>query len=117
MGLCHGEEHTGLTLDKSESCTDWLARPLTERQLSMRRQTCSLPIAGQPMKEAEASGLPAAALDECRMTQQRRQEAWLDLKEACAISATPGQLRTRQLACLQLLADWRLRKARSAIRR
>ncbi len=24
----------------------------------------------------------------------------------------PRQLRTRQLACLQLLADWRLRKAR-----
>ncbi len=27
------EEYTGLTLDKSESRTDWLARPLTERQL------------------------------------------------------------------------------------
>ena len=43
--------------------------------------------------------------------QQRRQEvlapedAWRDITNA-------WQLRTRQLACLQLLADWRLRKAR-----
>ncbi len=26
------EEYSGVTLDKSESRTDWLARPLTERQ-------------------------------------------------------------------------------------
>ena len=43
--------------------------------------------------------------------QMRRQEvvapedAWRDITNA-------WQLRTRQLACLQLLADWRLRKAR-----
>ncbi|NYZ53065.1 ribonuclease D, partial [Escherichia coli] len=47
----------------------------------------------------------------CRLMQMRRQEvvapedAWRDITNA-------WQLRTRQLACLQLLADWRLRKAR-----
>mgnify|MGYP000137484901 CR=1 FL=1 len=46
--------------------------------------------------------------------QMRRQEvvapedAWRDITNA-------WQLRTRQLACLQLLADWRLRKRESAI--
>lgn len=63
------------------------------------------------MAETEASGWLPAALDECRLMQMRRQEvvapedAWRDITNA-------WQLRTRQLACLQLLADWRLRKAR-----
>ena len=63
------------------------------------------------MKEAEASGWLSAALDECRMTQLRRQEV-VDPKEAWRDISNAWQLRTRQLACLQLLADWRLRKAR-----
>ena len=77
------EEYTGLTLDKSESRTDWLARPLTERQLEYAAADVFylLPIAGQLMKEAEASGWLSAALDECRMTQQRRREV-VDPKEA-----------------------------------
>ena len=70
-----------------------------------------LPIAGQLMQEAEASGWLSAALDECRMTQLRRQEV-VDPKEAWRDISNAWQLRTRQLACLQLLADWRLRKAR-----
>ena len=107
------EEYTGLTLDKSESRTDWLARPLTERQLEYAAADVFylLPIAGQLMKEAEASGWLSAALDECRMTQLRRQEV-VDPKEAWRDISNAWQLRTRQLACLQLLADWRLRKAR-----
>lgn len=107
------EEFTGLTLDKSESRTDWLARPLTERQLDYAAADVFylLPIVGQLMKETEASGWLPAALDECRMTQQRRQEI-TDPKEAWRDIGNAWQLRTRQLACLQLLADWRLRKAR-----
>ncbi len=32
-------EYSGVTLDKSESRTDWLARPLTERQcVNMQRR-------------------------------------------------------------------------------
>ncbi len=85
------EEYTGLTLDKSESRTDWLARPLTARQLEYAAADVFylLPIAGQLMKEAEASGWLSAALDECRMTQQRRQEV-VDPKEACVTSPTPA---------------------------
>ena len=80
------EEYSGVTLDKSESRTDWLARPLTERQCEYAAADVwyLLPITAKLMVETEASGWLPAALD----------------------------LRTRQLACLQLLADWRLRKAR-----
>ena len=107
------EEFTGVALDKSESRTDWLARPLTERQCEYAAADVwyLLPITKKLMVETEASGWLPAALDECRLMQQRRQEilapeeAWRDITNA-------WQLRTRQLACLQLLADWRLRKAR-----
>lgn len=107
------EEYTGVALDKSESRTDWLARPLTERQCEYAAADVwyLLPIAGKLMAETEAAGWLPAALDECRLMQARRQEilapeeAWRDITNA-------WQLRTRQLACLQLLADWRLRKAR-----
>lgn len=107
------EEYTGVALDKSESRTDWLARPLSERQCEYAAADVwyLLPIAKKLMIETEAAGWLPAALDECRLMQQRRQEiqapeeAWRDITNA-------WQLRTRQLACLQLLADWRLRKAR-----
>ncbi|HCB2205614.1 TPA: ribonuclease D [Citrobacter farmeri] len=107
------EEYTGVALDKSESRTDWLARPLTERQCEYAAADVwyLLPIAGKLMAETEAAGWLSAALDECRLMQTRRQEilapedAWREITNA-------WQLRTRQLACLQLLADWRLRKAR-----
>lgn len=107
------EEYTGVALDKSESRTDWLARPLSERQCEYAAADVwyLLPIAKKLMIETEAAGWLPAALDECRLMQQRRkeiqapEEAWRDITNA-------WQLRTRQLACLQLLADWRLRKAR-----
>ncbi|EIF6796425.1 ribonuclease D [Salmonella enterica] len=107
------EEYTGVALDKSESRTDWLARPLSERQCEYAAADVwyLLPIAKKLMIETEAAGWLPAALDECRLMQQRRQEiqapeeAWRDITNA-------WQLRTRQLACLQLLADWRRRKAR-----
>ncbi|ELA5224618.1 ribonuclease D [Escherichia coli] len=107
------EEYSGVTLDKSESRTDWLARPLTERQCEYAAADVwyLLPITAKLMVETEASDWLPAALDECRLMQMRRQEvvapedAWRDITNA-------WQLRTRQLACLQLLADWRLRKAR-----
>ena len=106
-------EYSGVELDKSESRTDWLARPLTTRQCDYAAADVwyLLPIAHKLMAETEQAGRLTAALDECQLMQQRRleitepQDAWRDISNA-------WQLRTRQLACLQLLADWRLRKAR-----
>lgn len=107
------EEYTGLALDKSESRTDWLARPLTERQCDYAAADVwyLLPIAHKLMAETETAGWLPAALDECRLMQVRRQEV-LAPEEAWREISNAWQLRTRQLACLQLLASWRLRKAR-----
>lgn len=62
------------------------------------------------MIETEAAGWLPAALDECRLMQQRRQEiqapeeAWRDITNA-ATAYSPVSLSAT-------LADWRLRKAR-----
>lgn len=70
------EEYSGVALDKSESRTDWLARPLTERQCEYAAADVwyLLPIASQLMAETDRAGWLPAALDECRVMQQRRQE-------------------------------------------
>ncbi|STV03967.1 ribonuclease D [Klebsiella pneumoniae] len=109
------EEYSGVALDKSESRTDWLARPLTERQCEYAAADVwyLLPIASQLMAETDRAGWLPAALDECRVMQQRRQEVgrpgrgWRDIGNA-------WQLRTRQLGCLQLLAEWRLAQSARA---
>lgn len=107
------EAWTGVKLDKSESRTDWLARPLTERQCDYAAADVwyLLPIAHKLLEKTEQAGWLAAALDECRLMKLRRQdilapeEAWREIGNA-------WQLRPRQLACLQQLAAWRLRHAR-----
>ncbi len=107
------EAYTGIALDKSESRTDWLARPLTERQCEYAAADVLylLPIAHKLMAETEAAGWMKAALDECNLMAHRRQEV-LDPEEAWREISNAWQLRTRQLACLKKLASWRLRKAR-----
>lgn len=107
------EEFTGLVIDKSESRTDWLARPLTDRQCDYAAADVwyLLPIADKLLEETRQAGRLEAALDECRLMMQRRQEV-LAPEEAWREIGNAWQLRTRQLACLRLLADWRLRKAR-----
>lgn len=107
------EEFTGLKLDKSESRTDWLARPLTERQCDYAAADVwyLLPVAHQLLAETDRAGWLSAALDECELMKNRRQDI-LDPDEAWRDITNAWQLRPRQLACLQLLAAWRLRKAR-----
>jgi ribonuclease D len=107
------EKYDGVVLDKSESRTDWLARPLSTRQCDYAAADVwyLLPLAGKLYQEAQRSGWLPAALDECQLMMQRRSdvtepdEAWRDIGNA-------WQLRPRQLGCLKLLAAWRLREAR-----
>ncbi len=104
---------TQVQLDKSEARTDWLARPLTERQCQYAAADVHflLPIAHQLMEQTTAAGNMEAALSECENLCQRRldiltpEEAWRDITNA-------WQLRPRQLAALQRLAAWRLNVAR-----
>ncbi len=107
------ESFTGIALDKSESRTDWIARPLTEKQCQYAAADVFylLPIAHKLMAEAGAAGKLDAALDECGLLCRRRQvvvapeEAYRDITNA-------WQLRPRQLAALRLMAAWRLDMAR-----
>ncbi len=108
------EHYTQIVLDKSEARTDWLERPLTEKQCQYAAADVNylLPVAHQLMKQVEASGWLAAAFDESQALCQRRrkimvpQDAWQDITNA-------SQLRPRQLAALRLLAAWRLEQARA----
>ncbi|MBP2166945.1 ribonuclease D [Erwinia toletana] len=107
------ESFTGIALDKSESRTDWMARPLSERQCEYAAADVFylLPIAQQLVAETEAAGQMAAALSECQLLCQRRsdillpEDAWREITNA-------WQLRPRQLAALRLMAAWRLELAR-----
>nr|MBA2816879.1 Ribonuclease D [Candidatus Pantoea persica] len=81
---------TQTTLDKSEACTDWLARPLTQRQCDYAAADVHylLPIAHHLMVMTYAAGNMAAALASASKLCQRRldvlqpQEAWRDITNA-----------------------------------
>lgn len=107
------ESFTGIALDKSESRTDWLARPLTEKQCQYAAADVFylLPVAQKLMAEAEENGRIGFALNECGLLCQRRQTV-VDPQEAYRDITNAWQLRPRQLATLKLLAAWRLELAR-----
>lgn len=106
------EQTTGVLLDKGESRTDWLARPLTDRQLDYASKDVIYlsPAYDAVISQLESRNLYQYALDECeRLAQSRCREAiperaYLDIKNA-------WRLNRQQLAILQLLTAWRLRTA------
>lgn len=106
-------QFTGVELDKSESRTDWLARPLTERQCEYAAADVGylLPIAGQLHQQARDQQVLDKALSECAMLCERRKDIQPAAQAWCEISQA-WQLRPRQLAALQKLAEWRLDYAR-----
>lgn len=106
-------ETTQIELDKSESRTDWMARPLTQKQCDYAAADVLylLPLARQLEQETLAAGWMDAALDECLALCRRRQEV-LQPELAYLEIGNAWQLRPRQLAVLQKLASWRLIQAR-----
>lgn len=106
-------EYIGVELDKSASRTDWLARPLTERQCIYAAADVFylLPIARQLVAKTEEAGWSSAVADECLRLCQRRKET-LAPELAYREISNAWQLPPRQLSCLQKLAQWRLCQAR-----
>ncbi len=106
-------DYRQVALDKSESRTDWLARPLSEKQCQYAAADVFylLPVARTLVEETRTAGWLEAALDECLLLCQRRQDV-LAPELAYREIGNAWQLRGRHLACLQKLAAWRLRKAR-----
>ncbi|MCA6221047.1 ribonuclease D [Photorhabdus antumapuensis] len=106
-------EYIHVELDKSESRTDWLARPLSEKQCEYAAADVYylLPLADILMTETAQAGYMEAATGECRLISRRRKEI---LEPECAYKQIGNtcQLRPQQLACLKKLAAWRLNQAR-----
>lgn len=107
-------EKLQVTLDKSETRTDWLARPLSSKQCSYAAADVYylLPLAEKIIAETKEKGWMAAAQDECRSVCLRRRNAAIDPELAYLDINNASQLQGRQLATLKALAAWRLRYAR-----
>lgn len=118
-GMGHGlgyaklvQECLGVELDKGESRTDWLKRPLSKAQLSYAANDVYYlhQLYPQLLQKLQQQGRLEWALEESqRMTEGRldvpdEDTAYLRVKNAF-------QLSTQQLAVLKVLAAWRLRKA------
>ncbi|BAE74608.1 ribonuclease D [Sodalis glossinidius str. 'morsitans'] len=106
-------ETLDVTLDKTESRTDWLARPLSKRQCDYAAADVYwlLPMAHKLIAQTQQAGWWSQASQECEAICQRRREV-ADPEQTYRDIANAWQLRTRQQACLQRLASWRLNKAR-----
>lgn len=106
------KEFVGVELDKSESRTDWLARPLSQKQLDYAAADVHylMPMYNMLLEKVQAAGWWEAAQQESDLLVSKRirpaepEKAYLDIKGA-------WQLRPQQLAVLRPLATWRYKEA------
>ncbi|WP_237467868.1 ribonuclease D [Vibrio stylophorae] len=106
------EEYLGVTLDKGESRTDWLARPLTDKQLNYAAADVHYlwPLYHTLAEKLAQTPWQQAMIEECERLVAKKNKvirpelAYLDIKGA-------WQLKPYQLAVLQKLAQWRLEQA------
>lgn len=107
------KDFLGVELDKGEARTNWLARPLTDRQLDYAAADVYYlkPLFDKLLPLVEAKGWSEALEQECTAQVLKRMRtvdpdmAYLDVKNA-------WQLNPRQLAILQKVAKWRILEAR-----
>ncbi|MFA0084544.1 ribonuclease D [Vibrio sp. 10N.261.51.F12] len=106
------DEYIDVQLDKSESRADWVARPLTQKQLDYAAADVFYlwPLYQQLSQKVDDKGWWDAALQESELMTKKRGKtpnaelAYLDIKGA-------WQLSPKQLAALKPLATWRLKEA------
>lgn len=106
-------EYLGVELDKGEARTNWLARPLTEKQLDYAAADVFylLPLYEKLIEQVKAKGWMKALEQECSSLMLKRvqpvdpEQAYLKVKNA-------WQLSPKQLAVLQQVAKWRVLEAR-----
>ncbi|MEZ8099570.1 ribonuclease D [Vibrio bivalvicida] len=106
------ESYLNVELDKSESRTDWLARPLTGKQLEYAAADVYYlqPLYEQLFEKITQAGWWGAAQQESDLIASKRIKtlnldmAYLDVKGA-------WQLKPSELAVLKPLATWRLKEA------
>lgn len=103
-----------IEIDKSESRTNWLQRPLTTKQLDYAASDVFylLPCFNYIYKQISEKGLTHIVLEESKLVIEKRsyelpdELLYQDIKNA-------WQLKPRDLAALQLLAPWRRSKAKN----
>lgn len=114
-GLGYGklvEQTLEITLDKGESRTDWMKRPLSEAQLNYAANDVYYlyNLYPQLLEKLEEQGRLDWVFEEGermtagRLTPPDAEQAYLRVKNAF-------QLSSRQLAFLKVLAQWRLKRA------
>ncbi|PMH41891.1 ribonuclease D [Vibrio sp. 10N.286.49.B3] len=105
-------EFVGVELDKSESRTDWMARPLTKKQLDYAAADVFylLPLYEKLLVQVKEANWWEAAQQECELLVRKRikhinkDKLYTDIKGA-------WQLTPAQLAVLKPLAKWRYEEA------
>jgi len=114
MGYAAMVEHfTGIALDKSESRTDWMKRPLTQRQLDYASADVDYLFQLYPkfMSEIEQVGRLDYAKQETQLLIDKKftpideDNLYSQMKLAC-------RLNSQQLNTLQHLARWRFQQAK-----
>ncbi len=105
-------EYLGVELDKSESRTDWMARPLTKKQLDYAAADVYylLPMYQKLQDKVQQAGWWNAVMQESELVVSKRIKTidpnltYRDIKGA-------WQLTPKQLATLKPLAKWRYKEA------
>lgn len=105
-------DYLDVELDKSESRADWLARPLTDKQLDYAAADVYylLPLYQKLLQQVEDKGWLEAVKRESELLVEKRlkptkpEQAYLSVKGAWI-------LQPQQLAILKIIAQWRLLEA------
>lgn len=107
------QEYLGVTLEKAEARTDWLARPLSPQQLSYAADdVIYLFQAYQALrKEISSSKTYSIVLQESASVVERKQ-AQMPVSTAFLQISNAWRLQAKQRTVLQYLAAWRLQEAR-----
>ncbi|MFV0575639.1 MAG: ribonuclease D [Vibrio sp.] len=105
-------DYLGVELDKSESRTDWLARPLTQKQLDYAAADVYylLPLYQKLLEQVEEKGWLAAAQQESKLLIEKRLKT-IDPDKAYLAVKGAWTLNQQQLATLKIMAKWRLLEA------
>ncbi len=114
MGYAAMVEHfTGIELDKSESRTDWIKRPLTQKQLNYASADVEHLFAIYPklLAEIEQAGRFDYAKQETALLIERKFTP-IDENQLYRQIKLAWRLNTKQLNALQHLAKWRYQQAK-----
>jgi len=109
------ERLLGVTVDKSETLTDWSRRPLTKAQLAYAVDDVRylLPSCDALKKQLDELGRWDWAVEECRRLERSVRSMPIEPEDAWLRVRGRGSLRARGLVVLRALAEWREETAKT----